>query len=280
MSNVSLVSKHVDAEGSAKYLFRMTDGALVEGVSFVASAAVNLCLSSQVGCAYRCSHCATGLLQFERNLSAEEMVAQAQQMVHGRAFDPLFLGQGEPFLNLDEVLRAIDLMVERSLIEAPRRALVGTSGVARGWSPLAARTERPHLSVSVHGVPDEVRVRVIPHGRGYGLSRLERDLLAYQERTGDRVTLNYTPIREVNDSEENFVAFARFAQRLACTVRVIPYNPVAALPHRCSPPDRIARLVQTLAEHAVDCIQRPSAAVSVLGGCGQLGLLNRTATAA
>lgn len=272
-ATLSMITMQPDAQGSAKYLFRMADGSSVEGVRFAAPSGVNLCLSSQVGCAYRCTHCATGLLRFARNLSAEEMVAQAEQMAEGAPFDPLFLGQGEPFLNLTEVLAAIDVMVNRSMIASPCNALVGTSGIPRGWSDLAAREERPHLSVSVHGVPDAVRVRIVPHGRRYGLDALQRDLLGYQDRTGDDVTLNYTPVASVNDSDENFADFARFARRFACTARLIPYNAIAALPHERSSPERLDRFFEILTDHGVNYVYRPSAAQAVLGGCGQLGLL-------
>jgi 23S rRNA (adenine2503-C2)-methyltransferase len=274
---LTLIAREADAAGSAKSVFRTADDRLVEGVRFYSGTTVNLCLSSQAGCPYRCTHCATGLLGFARNLTSDEMLDQALHMSEGGPFDPLFLGQGEPFLNLDEVLRALDLMVERGLVRSPRSALMGTSGVAKGWTTLAARMARPMLSVSIHGVPDIVRVRVVPHTTAYSLAALERDLHAYQRRTADAVTLNYTPLAGVNDSDENFSDFADFASRFDCVVRIIPYNGVPALGHRPADAHRHDVFTGILDARGVRYIQRPSAAVDVLGGCGQLGLLGRGA---
>jgi 23S rRNA (adenine2503-C2)-methyltransferase len=283
---LTIEGKYVDEDGNSKYVLRTRDGERVEGVRFALDQRLTiqaqspeernlyLCLSCQSGCPYTCVHCATGLLRFGRNLSAVEMVDEAILMADGAAFDPLFLGMGEPFLNLEEILRSIGMMIDAGVVRSMDTALVGTSGVSRAWRQLETLLRRPRICVSIHGVPDVVRVRVIPHTKSYGLVSLERDLRSYQDKTGDQVTLNYTPLRGINDRDEDFEAFARWATTFDAITRIIPYNHFDG--GHCAPAstERLEVFFRILRQHNIEFIYRPSAARRVLGGCGQLGLLS------
>ena len=263
-----------DSDGALKYVFLTWDNQLIEGVRFDVGSTINVCLSSQVGCTFHCRHCATGILGFRRNLSAEEIFEQAEVMADGSICEPLFLGQGEPFLNIDNVMDALDELVLCGVTLTHRSALIGTSGVASDWSVLTSRGSTPLLSVSIHGVPDSVRLRLLPQTRKCNLSAIANRILQYQRSSGETVSLNYTPVLGVNDSATNFEDFAKYASELSCTVRVIPYNPVPGSALRPTPVERVTRLIHTLEAQGVKYICRPSRGCDVLGGCGQLGLLH------
>lgn len=266
----------VSDAGSEKYLFSTGDGGLFEGVRIQTPTVINLCLSSQIGCSYECRHCATGLLNFKRNLSPEEMLKQAQEMAKCSSYDVLFLGMGEPYLNLPNILESISLMISDKGLSGYKQALIGSSGIpnlAKGLSMIAALDERPHLSFSIHGVPDDIRVRIIPHTTIYGLEKLERDVVAYQERTGDAVTFNYNPLDGINDSDDNYLAFAKWSKKFNCIVRVIPWNQVPGVGFRPSRQDRIERFFNILDDQGIYYIYRPNYGTDIYAGCGQLGRL-------
>lgn len=273
---IKIKNQLTSCDGSTKYLFVSADDGVFEGIAFNAPKALNLCLSSQIGCAYQCTHCATGSIALKRNLSAREILEESRIMAKGAPFDVLFLGMGEPFLNLNNILESIDLMKQDGGLAQISDVLVGTSGVPQvstGLKTLAKLLKRPNLCFSIHGVPNEVRTQIIPHTPSYGLAEMKRDILDYQERTGERVTLNYNPIHDINDSDENFTSFARWAKPFDCVVRIIPWNQIPNTKFRPSSDRRIEKFFQILAENEINYIYRPNYGTEIFGGCGQLGKL-------
>ncbi len=267
------------SDGSAKYIFGTHDGFMFEGVSFLARGTRNLCLSSQIGCAYSCNHCATGALRWRRNLTAVEIVEQAALMCQTKPYDVLLLGMGEPFLNIDPILASIDLMIEKGAITGRRNVLIGSSGtpgLSCGLQKISVLADRPLLCFSIHGVPDDVRVSIIPHTRAYGLKMLRDDIQAYQTITADDVTLNYNPLHQINDSDANFEAFAAYVQGIKGAVRIIPWNPIPNSTWQPSSPNRVEALIKVLENHGVRNIYRPNYCRDIFGGCGQLGFLSES----
>lgn len=271
-------------DGSTKYLLRGRDGHAFEGVRFRANGVLNLCLSSQIGCAMSCRHCATGFLPLKRNLSRDEILAEAEIMAENEPYDVLFLGMGEPFLNLEAVLQSMHGMVASGGTHSFRNVLIGTSGVpavSTGLRRIATLAERPYLSFSIHGYPDEIRQRIIPHARSYNLRQLGADVHWYCDATGDEVTFNYNPIAGVNDADETIDEFASWARDFRCVVRLIPWNPVPQTSFVPSGEDAMRRIFERLEHASVRFIYRPNHGTDTMGGCGQLGLLgygNRVGT--
>jgi len=262
-------------DGSSKIVLETVDGALVEAVRFVAWDDVpNICVSSQIGCSFACRHCATGTMQLKRNLAASEMIDQVKAASWpGDCVDVLFMGMGEPFANLGEVMRAIERMVASGQLRAWEQAFVCTSGIAsRGWEDLARLPNRPHLTVSLHAGTDATRVRVVPHAERMDLAALAATIRRYTAATGDTVDLNYTVLGGVNDDDANFAAFAAYAHDHGCRARIIPFNTWLGAPFGPASTERTERLCAMLANAGVPVLYRPSAGSRIGAGCGQLAV--------
>ena len=270
---MKIQERMISSDGSVKFLFRTVDGHLVEGVRFCDKKISNLCVSSMVGCVHKCTHCATGRLPYVRDLSSEEMLAQTHLMAEGKPYDLLFLGMGEPLLNYTAIRTAIAVLVDGPL-RAASNVLIGTSGfhgLAEVLDDLAEEKDRPLLSVSVHGAPQSVRCRLIPHSRLFTLEALLGAFRRYQRITGDRITINYTPISEINDSDENYADFVNAVRTLECTVRIIPFNSVPNVTLCASNQERLIQLQEVLNKNGIPNIVRPNFATDIFAGCGQLG---------
>ena len=229
-------------DSTQKFLFRLPDGNLIESVLIPASPALygeksdrrTICISTQVGCAYGCKFCASGLEGFSRNLRANEIIDQiiAVERASGQKIDNIvFMGMGEPLANLDNLMRAI------RIINAPwglgigaRHITVSTSGLAPQIRELADGPLQIRLAISLHGATDEVRDRIMPINRRYNIDVLLSAGDYYTSRKKQRLTFEYILIAGVNDSDEQAHLLAKHARRLSAKVNLIPYNTVAGLP--------------------------------------------------
>src|SRR5437868_8298908 len=225
-----------------KFLFRLADGNLIESVLIPASLALyggrsdrrTICVSTQVGCAYGCKFCASGLEGFSRNLSTNEIVDQliAVERATGETIDNIvFMGMGEPLANLENVLRAI------RIINAPwglgigaRHITVSTSGLAPQIRKLADEPLQIRLAVSLHGATDAVRNQIMPSNRRDNLETLLSACEYYATRKKQGLTHEHILIAGVNDFDEQARLLARHAKRLSAKVNLIPYNTVHGLP--------------------------------------------------
>lgn len=220
-----------------KFLFRLADGNLIESVLIPASPALygetsdrrTACISTQVGCAYGCKFCASGLEGFSRNLEAGEIVDQllAIERESGETIDNIvFMGMGEPLANLTNLLRAIRIINAPWGLEiGARHITISTSGLAPQIRKLAQEPTQFRLAISLHGATDEVRNRIMPVNRKYPLAILLEacDFYVAQKR---RLLFEYILIAGVNDSEEQAHRLAQHAQRLSAKINLIPYNTV------------------------------------------------------
>ena len=237
-----------------KFLFRLADGNLIESVLIPASPALygetsdrrTVCVSTQVGCAYGCKFCASGLDGFTRNLEPGEIVDQllAIEKESGEKIDNIvFMGMGEPLANLTNLLRAIRIInAPWGLEVGARHITISTSGLAPQIRKLALEPTQFRLAISLHGATDEVRDRIMPINRKYNLATL---LAACDEyvRQKKRLMFEYILIAGVNDDEEQAHLLARHARRLAAKINLIPYNTVEGLDW--SRPSRIARKISS-----------------------------------
>ena len=229
-------------DATQKFLFRLHDGRYVESVLIPASRAAfgdmsdrrTICVSSQVGCAYDCKFCASGLAGFTRNLRADEIVEQVLQVeAHsgGRIDNVVFMGMGEPLANFTQLTRAIRIIqAEWGIGIGARHITVSTSGLAPQIRKLADFPMPVRLAISFHGATDEVRERIMPVNRRYPLNVLMEALAYFRDRKKQKITLEYILIEAVNDQPEHAAALARRARSIQAKVNLIPYNTVDGLP--------------------------------------------------
>jgi len=263
-----------------KFVLELGDGSNVECVSMRTERRLTFCLSSQVGCALKCSFCATGLMGLRRNLSAAEIVAQVVAMGdfhewRDDRFNLVFMGMGEPLANLPAVLEAIHILHDpQGLNLGARRITVSTSGVVPQIRRLAEEGLPLGLAVSLHATTDELRDDLVPLNRRWPLAELLSAAKDYGRRTGRRVTLEYTMLAGVNDRAEDAVRLAAIARELPSKINLIPYNPVPGLPWKRPDAAAIAAFTERLYPIAPSVTVRNTLGGEIWAACGQLGGLS------
>ena len=267
-----------------KFLFRLSDGNLIESVLIPASPALygersdrrTICVSTQVGCAYGCKFCASGLEGFSRNLLPNEIVDQliAIEKESGEKIDNVvFMGMGEPLANLGNVLRAIQIInAPWGLGIGARHITVSTSGLAPQIRKLADEASQIRLAVSLHGATDDVRDRIMPINRKYNVETLLSACEYFASRRKQRITFEYILIANVNDSDAQAHLLAKHAQRLSAKVNLIPYNSVAGLEWSRPSRNRQESFLSILRQHGVAATLRREKGHDIDAACGQLRL--------
>ncbi len=280
------------ADTTQKFLFRLADGSLIESVLIPASPALygqrsdrrTICVSTQVGCAYGCRFCASGLDGFSRNLQPNEIVNQimmVEKSVGARIDNIVFMGMGEPLANLPNLLAAI------RIINAPwglgigaRHITVSTSGLAPQIRKLAEIPMQIRLAISLHGATDDVRDRIMPINKRYNLETLLAACDYYTSRKKQRLTFEYILIDRVNDSDEQAKMLAKHARSLSAKVNLIPYNTVEGLDWSRPPREKQERFLHILREHGAAATLRREKGHDIAAACGQLRLQTKKAEAA
>jgi 23S rRNA (adenine2503-C2)-methyltransferase len=267
-----------------KFLFRLTDENLIESVLIPASPALyggradrrTICVSTQVGCAYGCKFCASGLEGFSRNLSANEIVDQliAVERATGEKIDNIvFMGMGEPLANLENVLRAIRIInAEWGLGIGARHITISTSGLAPQIRKLAEEPLQIRLAISLHGATDDVRNRIMPINRRYNIETLLSACDYYNAHKRQRLTFEYILIADVNDSDEQARLLSRHARRLSAKVNLIPYNNVSGLTWTRPSEKRQEKFLSILRAQGNPATLRREKGHDIDAACGQLRL--------
>jgi 23S rRNA (adenine2503-C2)-methyltransferase len=269
------------ADGTVRLLLRARDGALVESVLIPGPGRTTLCVSSQVGCARACSFCETGRLGFSRQLSAGEIIDQVRlaRALWAREQDKqqdkpalsnlVFMGMGEPFDNLGEVLRSVELLTdERAFAFAPSRVTVSTVGVVDKLPAFFAGC-RAELAVSLNAPDDERRRVIMPVNVRFPLAVLREALLRHLPK-GRRVLFEYVLFDGFNDAPEDADLVAEWTRGIRCRVNVIPCNPGPDPSLRPPLPERLDAFVARLSAHKVTTLVRRPRGRDVGGACGQL----------
>jgi 23S rRNA (adenine2503-C2)-methyltransferase len=267
----------VSDDGTAKHLWAMDDGELVESVLIPTADRLTLCISSQAGCAMGCTFCATGWSGFRRNLTAGEIVGQyrasrrwAEANDYGPITNIVYMGMGEPLANRQAVHPSLTILNKGFRVGA-RRITVSTVGVVPGIQELAVRPEQFKLALSLHSPEEELRRELIPLEKRWPLPDLVEALEAFDAAGGRRITFEYTMIQGVNDAERLAPKLARLAQRLHAFVNLIPFNPIPWQPDwGPSLPGRIRYFARTLEEAGVDVAVREPRGRDIDAACGQL----------
>ena len=302
---LELARKQGAHDTTQKFLWKLADGAFIETVLIPANPALygeasdrhTLCISTQVGCAYGCRFCASGLDGWKRNLGVHEIVEQilaVERQHEARGAEPeapgeatpspepttsrlvnnlVVMGMGEPLANYDNLIKAL------KILNAPwgggigaRKITVSTSGLAPQIRKLAVEPMQFRLAISLHGATDEVRNRIMPVNKKYPLSELTAACEDYQKIKGRMITLEYILIAGINDSLEQTRPLATLAKRLYAKVNLIPYNKVEGLPWVRPAEEVCERFLAALEKLDVTATLRREKGGDIDAACGQLRL--------
>jgi len=267
-----IVREQRSRDGTVKLLLKLCDGETIETVGLPYEDRLSCCISSQVGCPLRCAFCATGLSGYTRNLTAGEIVEQVitvNEVLSTRINHVVFMGMGEPLLNMDNVLKAVRLLNKEVGI-AMRQLTVSTVGIVPGIRRLAEEKLQLTLAVSLHAPTDELRARLMPTVRKWSVQDLMAACREYVEKTGRRVTFEYVLLSGVNDNPAEARELARVLRGLNCHVNLIPFNPVAGLGYHAPPSERIRAFREILERARISVTQRVQRGADIDAACGQL----------
>ncbi len=274
------IEQSADQGATRKWLFRAAGGAAIETVLMGYPKRATVCISSQAGCALGCTFCATGQFGFERHLEPGEIVAQvayAQAFLRtvGIAGAPdhltniVFMGMGEPLANYNRVRESLRRIIEVMGISA-RSVTVSTVGMVPGMRRLADEPWPVNLAVSLHAADDELRTTLVPINKRYPLAEVEAAAAHYFEKKRRRLSIEWTMINGVNDSQDQAAKLADIARRLRAHVNLIPLNATPMSTDQPSTRDHIKSFVGLLRMRGVTVTLRDTRGKDIDAACGQL----------
>ena len=265
------------ADGTRRYLLRLADGRTVETVLMPEGERDTICISSQVGCPVDCKFCMTALLGLERSLTAVEIVGQVLLVSKhnhlrrdGGRLNIVMMGQGEPLLNLANVVKATRILLDPNGFGlSPRRITVSTAGVVPKMEELGREPVRPKLAVSLNASTEEQRRELMPITRKYHLKDLMEACRAYPLRPWEKLTFEYVLLKGVNDTDADARRVVRLLANLNCKVNLIALNPGPEIPFATPEPERVASF-QQIVRRSFPCFTRKPRGLDIYAACGQL----------
>jgi|UniRef100_A0A7C5PRQ8 23S rRNA (adenine2503-C2)-methyltransferase len=268
-------------DNSIKFLFRLEKDEFVETVYIKHPNRNTVCVSSQIGCPVGCMMCSTGKLGFRRNLKASEIVLQVLTVENfikaktGKIDNIVFMGMGEPMLNFDNVVKAIKILSDKNGKSiSPRRIVISTSGFIDGIKRLKDIKLPIKLSISLHATTDELRSKIIPVNKTYGINELIKAAEEYALASKRRVTYQYILMDSINDKEEDIVRLAKLLRGLHSHVNLIKYNQSLSDIKIRSDMQKLKFFENKLNNMGIKTTIRFSKGEDINGACGQLALLN------
>jgi len=277
-------------DGTLKILFELSDGKKIESVlippdpkAAEIERRLTLCISTQVGCPLDCAFCATGAMGFSRNLTVGEIVdqvLQAQKLSPRRITNLVFMGMGEPMLNYDNVMTAVDLLNDdRSTNIGARHITISTAGYPEKIKQLADEKRTVKLALSLHSLDNEKRSKLMPLNKKYPVPVLLEAIEYYWRSTRRRPTLEYILFDGFNDTEEDVRKLVTLSRRIPCKVNIIPFHSIASVHPagfgaglRPSPVKKIQEFAQNLRDGDLTVMVRRSAGQDIDAACGQLAV--------
>lgn len=264
---------------TAKLLIRLEDGELVESVLIPSEERMTACISTQVGCPLRCTFCATGLMGFRRNIVASEITdqvflldAEALKRYERGLSNIVFMGMGEPLLNLDNVFESIRTLTEQDyrFSISEKKITISTIGLPAEMERIARSGLKTKLAISLHSADQSIRERMMPIAIDISLDRLAKAINSYNTITGQPVTLVYMLLEGVNDSPEDARKLVRFAKRVLCKINLIDYNSIVTLRFKPGCSSSKTMFIQQLLDAGLLVTVRKSQGAAINAACGQL----------
>jgi len=275
-----IVERLEDTDGTVKLILKLQDEKKIETVLLTDKKnRKTACLSTQVGCPAACVFCKTGSMGFIRNLSAREIIEQFLYLlsVQKDISHIVIMGMGEPFLNITELYKAIELLMDEEGLEISKRNItVSTSGIIDGIYDLAYSKLDVRLAVSLTTADSDLRERLMPIAKTNPLTKLKETLLFYQNKKQSRITLELPILSGLNTREKDIVCLTQFVKELDVVVNVIPWNPIEDMFFETNllkqPPKReIEIFIMALEKNGIKVTQRFKRGRRIAGACGQLG---------
>ena len=263
-----------DIDETRKMLFKLKDGNLIEGVLMEYKHGYSQCVSTQVGCRMGCDFCASTKSGLVRNLSAGEMLGQVYEIENKyniKISNFILMGSGEPLDNFDEVIRFIKLLHdEKGHNTSYRNITISTCGVADKIYDLADLNLPINLAVSLHQTNDKDRSALMPINRRFNLAELKKSLEYYVKKTNNRITFEYTMIKNQNDGIENIDELYSFAKNLKCHINLIPLNPIEEFDEKRPSKAEINDFKNKLEKKGFNVTIRRELGSDISASCGQL----------
>tara|TARA_B100001287_G_scaffold274211_1_gene279085 strand:- start:72 stop:1106 length:1035 start_codon:yes stop_codon:yes gene_type:complete len=265
-------------DGTIKYSIKLHDNKLIEGVLIPSKKRVTACVSSQIGCGLSCKFCATGTLKLSRNLTAGEIFDQVFKLneeskkTHNRTLTNIvFMGMGEPLLNYNNLLKAIDKITsKKGMGISPKRITVSTVGIAKQIKKLADDKVKFNLAISLHSAKDIVRSKIMPINNSINLNDLKEAVIYFYEKTKSRVTYEYILFKNINDDLDSARILSNFCKISPCKVNLIEYNKVDSLAFDKSSSKNTEKFIQFLVSKNIIVNLRKSKGKDIDAACGQL----------
>lgn len=265
-------------DGTVKNAVRLHDGLVVESVLIPTETRTTACVSSQVGCSLDCNFCATARLKRMRNLEPAEIYDQvlaidreSRLYFNHPLSNIVFMGMGEPLMNYNNVIKAIDMITsEEGLGMSPKRIVVSTSGIPKMIKKMADDEVKFKLAVSLHSAIDEVRARIMPFSKNFPLADLREALEYWYRKTKSKVSYEYVVWKGINDNKAAVEALVRFCKYVPCKVNLIEYNPIDDGEFQQASEEAITAYIKGLESIGVVVKVRRSRGKDIDAACGQL----------
>jgi len=278
-----IARRYESLDGTRRYLLRLDDGRTVETVLMPEGERDTICISSQVGCPVDCKFCMTALLGLERSLTAGEIVGQVLLVARdirlkkdrglrreGGRLNIVMMGQGEPLLNLENVVKATGILLDPGGFGlSPRRITVSTAGIVPKIEELGREPVRPKLAISLNASTEESRRELMPITRKYHLTDLMAACRAYPLRPWEKLTFEYVLLKGVNDTDADARRVVKLLANLNCKVNLIALNPGPGIPYETPDPQRVAAF-QEIVRRSMPCFVRKPRGLDIFAACGQL----------
>jgi 23S rRNA (adenine2503-C2)-methyltransferase len=265
------------SDGTRRYLLRLADDRTVETVLMPEGDRDTLCISSQVGCPVDCKFCMTALLGLERSLTAGEIVGQVLLVARENGLSResgriniVMMGQGEPLLNLPNVLKATRILLDPDgFALSPRRITISTAGIVPKIEELGRESVRPKLAISLNASTEETRRELMPITRKYHLKDLLAACKAYPLRPWEKLTFEYVLLKGINDTDADARRVLKLLSNLNCKVNLIALNPGPEIPFETPDPARVTAF-QQIVRRGIPCFVRKPRGLDIYAACGQL----------
>lgn len=269
-------------DGTIKNAVRLFDGLIVESVLIPTENRTTACVSSQVGCSLDCNFCATARLKRMRNLNPDEIYdqvvtidRQSRQIYNRPLSNIVFMGMGEPLMNYNNVMKAIDKITsDEGLGMSPKRITVSTSGISKMIKKMADDGVKFKLAVSLHSAIEDIRNEIMPFTQNFPLTELRDALQYWYSKTKSKVTYEYVVWKGINDDKKSIDALVKFCKYVPCKVNLIEYNPIDDGIFQQAPDSAINQYIQALEKADIVVKVRRSRGKDIDAACGQLANKN------